>query len=300
MSPIYACGRHFRTGKEGSDASVIVETPTPNEDDFGVTQDTNLSAEVSPTSHATQQPLTPYNVVLGQLHVSRVSFSEASPVSSPSLPTPASTHELKTTCTDPPQSTSALVLQPLFAPVSTTPMTISRPSLSLQHPSTLSLSMEGLPYIPNLASSEGRSSVDPLITADPQTPFSRVTFPTPVTYSGVHISLSLSNSTTSILTTVAQTASSPSVTQRLYGDPSSLYVALPTSTVALANQGGIHGNTHDHFRVLSERGSRGIVVSGTAPLIPNQSAAVEMNRLTGRTALTSNDSVAPLATHIPL
>ena len=274
-----------------------MDTPTPNfpnEDDFveratqGITEDTNLSAEVSPTSRATKQPPMPYNVVLGQLHVSRVSLSESSPVLSPWPPTPASTREIKTTCTDPLQSTSALVSQPLLVPVSTTPMTISRPSLSLQHPGTLSLSMEGVPYIPNLASTEGRSSIDPLITADSQTHFfdtNRVAFPTPVTYSGAHPSVSLP----SMLTTVAQTTSSPSVTQRLYGDPSSLHVALPTSTVALANQGGIHGNTHDHFRVLSEHGSRGIVVSGTGPLTP---AAVEMNRLTGHTA--------PLATRIPL
>ena len=282
-----------------------MDTPTPNfpnEDDFveratqGITEDSYLPAEVSPTSHATQQPLTPYNVVLGQLHVSRVSFSEASPVPSPWLPTPASIHELKTTCTDPLQSTSALVSQPLLVPVSTTPMTISRPSLSLQHPSTLSLSMEGLPYIPNLDSIEGRSSINPLITADSQTPFfetSRVTFPTPVTYSGAHASVSLP----SMLINVAQTTLSPSVAQRLYGDPSSLHVALPTSTVALAHQGGIHDNTHDHFQVLTEHDSRGIVVSGTGPLTP---AAVEMNRLTGHTVPTSNNSVAPLATCIPL
>ena len=307
---IYACCC-FRTGKECSDASIVLDTPTPNfpnEDDFveratqGITEDSNLSAEVSPTSHATQQPLTPYNVVLGQLYVSRVSLSEDSPVPSPWPPTlPASTHELKTTCTDPLQSTSALVSQPLLAPVSTTPMTISRPTLSLQHPAP-SLSMEGVPYVRKLASSEGRSSIDPLITADYKAPFfetNQFALPTPVTYSDAHASVSLPKST-SVLTTVAQTTSSPSVAQRLYGDPSSLHVALPTSTVALANQGGIHGNSRDHFRVLSEHGSRSIVVSEVRSLTPNQSAAVEMNRLTGHTATTSNDSMAPLATRILL
>ena len=296
---------------ERSAASNLVDTPTltnfPDEDDFVETATqgiTDLSAEVSATSHATQQPLTPYNVVLGQLYVSRVSFSESSPVPSPWLPTPASTRDLKTTCTGQLQSTSALVSQPLSAPVSTTPMTISRTSLSLQHP-TPSLSMEGLPYVSYLASSESRSSIDHLITADSQTHFfdtSRIAFPTPVTYSGAHESVSLPNST-SMLTTVAQTTSCPSVAQRLYGDPSSVHVALPTSTVALANQGGIHGNSHDHFRVLTEHGSRGIVVSEVGSLTPNQSAAVEMNRLTGRTAPTNNDSMAPVAMHstcIPL
>ena len=314
ISSIYVCGCYFRTGNEpfierrAASNNITDTPPTPTnftaENDFveRATQGiTNLSGEVSPTSHATQQPLTPYNVVLGQLYVSRVSFSEASPVPSPWLPTPVSTHELKTTCTDPLQSMSALVSQPLLAPVSTTPMTISRPSLSLQHPIP-SLSMEGVSYIPTLASGESRSSIDPLITADSQIPFfetSRITFPTPMTYSGAHASVSLPYST-SVLTTVAQTTSSPSVTQRLYGDSSSLHVAFPTSTVALANQGDIHGNTHDHFRVLSEHGSRGIVVSEVGSLTPNQSAAVEMNRLTGHTAPASNDSMAPLATRIPL
>ena len=62
-----------------------MDTPTPNfptEDDFveratqGITEDSDLSAEVSPTSHATQQPLTPYNVVTsGSTPVVRYPYS---------------------------------------------------------------------------------------------------------------------------------------------------------------------------------------------------------------------------------